>query len=114
MRGAVAQRLAQPANGGVQVVLEIDEDIVGPEPPLEVLACDHLPGVFDERRQYLEGLLAEPDPHPALEELTGRQIEVEAVEADDGGHRRILGWRTVPLYARPPKKSTNPHRSHHR
>jgi len=45
--------------------------------------------VLDERRQHLEGLLAEPDAHPALEELAGRQIDVEAVEADVGGHRRV-------------------------
>ena len=87
--GGVAQRLAQPPDGGVQIVFDIDEDVVRPEPPLEIVARDHLPGVFDERCQDLEGLLAEPDPHPALEELTGRQIDVEAVEVYVRGHRRV-------------------------
>jgi hypothetical protein len=38
----------QPGDGGVQVVLDIDEAVVRPEPPLELLARDDLPGMLQQ------------------------------------------------------------------
>jgi hypothetical protein len=53
---------------------------------LQVLAGDHLPGVFEQRHQHLERFLAETDPRPALEDLTSRQIDVEAIEVESSAH----------------------------
>jgi hypothetical protein len=87
----ITERCAQPADGGVQVVLEIYEDILRPERVLEFLAGDHLPGAFDQRHQYLEGLLGEPDAHPPLPEATRRHVKVEAIEMDASGRRGVPG-----------------------
>ena len=87
LRSGIAERLAQPSDDGVQVVLEIDEDVLGPEPALEILARDHLAGVFDQQHQHLERLVAQPDAQAPFEEPASLHVDVEAVEADVPGHR---------------------------
>ncbi|MGB9105684.1 MAG: hypothetical protein WCC59_13065 [Terriglobales bacterium] len=69
MLGGIAQRLAQAGDGGVQVVVEVDEDVVPPEPPVQFLAGDNFARVFEQRGKHLERLVAEVDPHAVFVEL---------------------------------------------
>jgi hypothetical protein len=82
----ILEHLAQPRDRGVQGVVEIDEDVVRPEPAPRLVARDDFAGAFDERGQDLEALLAQRDFRPTLQELPGREIDYVAVEPDDGGH----------------------------
>ena len=89
MVGGVAERLAQPPDRRVQVVLEIDEDVGRPEPALELLAGDDLTGMLEQGGEHLERLVAQPDADAALEEQTGRQVDREVAEAKDRGARFV-------------------------
>ena len=65
MRGRVAERFPQPGHGAVQVVVEIDENVLRPEAPAQVLACDNFPGVFQQDEEIaavnqLDGFSIEP------------------------------------------------------
>ena len=79
----VAEGFAQPRNGRIQVVLEVDEDVARPEPVLQLLSRDDLTGPLEEQRQDLEGLLAQADAHPSLVEPPGCEVDFEVAESND-------------------------------
>ena len=85
--GRIAQRLAQPADRRVQAVLEVDEDLVAPQPPTQRVPRDDFAGPLEQRREHLERLFAQVDANAALAQLPQRQIDFEAFEAHDSRHR---------------------------
>ena len=65
----VVEYFPQARNRGVQVVVEIDEDVVRPEPLPQVLARDHFPRTLQQQRQHSERLLLQWHPHSGLAQL---------------------------------------------
>ena len=105
--GGVAERLAQPADRGVEVVVEIDEDLARPETVLQLAAGDDTAGMLEERGQDLEGLVAQPDTDAPLAEESALQVDFEVAEAKDGGpcrfrFRHASASRLPGDYAEPP------------
>src|SRR5208282_2977270 len=70
----VAQGLAQFLDGRVQAVIEVHESVFGPKPLAKLLSRDHLPGLLQQHRQYLEGLLLKLDPVALLGQLPRTQV----------------------------------------
>ncbi len=67
-------------------MVEVDEDIGGPEPLTEALTGDDLAGRFEQDGQKLKRLLRQPDSCSVPGELRGPEVELEEAEAN-----RILG-----------------------
>ena len=63
--------------------VEVNEHLVTPESLAQFIACDHSSGVFQQRSEHLEGLVAETNPVAALAENAGVQIDFETVEVND-------------------------------
>ena len=72
----VAQRLANLGNGGIQIVVDIDEG-VGPELLLQFLTSHHLTGVFQQKCQDLKRLTTELQFHARLAQLPSPQVNLE-------------------------------------
>ena len=51
----VGQRFAQPLDGGVHPVVEVDERVVRPEPLPQLVASDQLAGAFQQALENLSG-----------------------------------------------------------
>ncbi len=83
MFGGIAKDFAQIGNNCVQVVFEINENIISPQPVSQVFTGDNRPWAFQQRSQNLERLFAELDLHSAFAELAGIEVNLEAIEADD-------------------------------
>ena len=96
--GRVAERVAKFLNGFIEGVIEVDEDVGGPEALTEMLAGDDVAGGFNENGQELKRLLRQPDPGSVSGESRRLEVELEEAEAD-----RLLGWRnghSAPPYIR--------------
>lgn len=89
MLGGVVQGFAQAPKNGIQIVIKIDENIVVPQPVPEFLACNEFPWMLKECRQQSYRFLPERNPEAPLEELTGSEINLIAIEADNAGHGPI-------------------------
>jgi hypothetical protein len=63
--GRVAQHFANLVNGGIQVVIDVDES-VRPETLLQFLPGHDLPGALQQDGENLKGLASELQFHPAL------------------------------------------------
>ena len=89
----VAERHAQPPDGGVDAVLEVDRRAVGPQPALDVLARDHAAGVLHEQGQDLERLLLQADRLAAATDLVPAHVDLDAADANDRRGQRRAGHR---------------------
>ena len=81
----LAQRIAQPLNGGVQAVIEVDESVRRPELTAQFLSGDDFSGPFKQRRQNLQGLFLELYPLSPLAQFPGVEIELECTDTDNSG-----------------------------
>ncbi len=93
--GVVAQRSAQPFDGGIQAVLEVDERSRRPQTLAQLIARHDLARTLDHHRENLEGLILKPDADAALPQLARAQINLEGSESLDvrcaafqGQHRK--------------------------
>jgi hypothetical protein len=59
--GGVAQRIPEPADGGVEAMVEVDEGVCRPEPFAHLLASDYLAGTIEQHCENLEWLFLEPN-----------------------------------------------------
>ena len=59
--GRVAQGLAELHDRSIQAVIEVDEGVGWPEVLAQLLARDHLPGVFKQQEQNARRLFAQLD-----------------------------------------------------
>src|SRR5215470_20198784 len=57
----VVQGLAEFLDRRVQAVIEINESVFGPEPFLQILACDDLTGMFQKHREDMKRLDLQPN-----------------------------------------------------
>ena len=64
-------------------MFEVNEGISRPELPAQLLPCYHLPRVFEQYRQNLEGLFsAELNPDSVFAQFPRRKIDFENAKAD--------------------------------
>ena len=85
----VAERAAQSLDRGVHAVFEIHEGVGGPEAFLQFLAGEEFAGLFEEKREDLEGAAGEADLAAVFAQLAGAEINLIGVEAKPI-HRRNL------------------------
>ena len=81
--GRVAHRFPQPLDDIVQPVFEVHESVRWPDPLLKFRPGEDFSRPFQQRLQYLEGLLWEFQLDAVLAQLSALQIHFETVEADD-------------------------------
>jgi hypothetical protein len=62
--GGIAERVAQPGDGGVEHVVEIDEHVARPQPPAQFLARDHLARPLEQCEEHRERLVAQAHGRP--------------------------------------------------
>jgi hypothetical protein len=75
-----AQRIAQPLDGCIQAMIEVDEGVRGPELASQFLSGDDFSWPFKQHGQHLKGFfLYRWRSSPALE------IDLERTETDDSG-----------------------------
>jgi hypothetical protein len=99
--GRIAQGFPEPGNDRVQVDLEIDKDVAGPEPLLQLFPGDDFSGVLDEEGQGDEQLLARPWPGlrdgrpPAYLSQASRRAFCRGVQFSSGAILNV-DWALVP------------------
>ena len=72
--GRVPERIAQPANCGIQAVLEIDERVFAPKSLSQILARDQVAGMLQQRFENLKRLFGKTDPDTRLPQLARAQV----------------------------------------
>ena len=91
----IAQRLPDLADGGVDAGLDVDEDVLGPEPGDDVAPRDELAPPLDQQDEEVHRLPLEPYRLPFTPQLVGRDVQLEGVKAERlgrfGGRHR--DWR---------------------
>jgi hypothetical protein len=78
----IAERVAQPLDGGVDAVIELDDGVVRPERLADLVAQHHLTGMVQQHEQDAEGLLVKADPDTVLAQLGGSSVQFERVETN--------------------------------
>ena len=78
----VSQRRADLVDGEVDPPLEVDERGFTPQMTLNLGAADHLAVTVQEQQENLDGLRRQFDRSSALEELTGRTVDLEDAESN--------------------------------
>ena len=81
--GRVPERIAQPPNGGIQPVLEIDECLCRPESLSQLVAGHELTRTVQQRLEKLKRLIGEADPDATLPKFARPHVELERAETDD-------------------------------
>lgn len=84
----VAECFAQPGDGVIQTMIEIDKNTRRPDPLSQFVTCDDLPSTFQQQQQNLIGLLLKPKTGSMLAQLVCERIDLEYIEAVI---RRLLG-----------------------
>ena len=69
--GVVAEDGAQPFDGRVQTVLEVDEGSFRPQAVAELVARQQLARMLEHQREQRERLLLQAKPHAVLAQLAG-------------------------------------------
>ena len=54
--GGITQGLAQPGDGAVQPMIEVNKCVRGPQVLAQFIARDHFPGSFQQQRQNTQRL----------------------------------------------------------
>jgi hypothetical protein len=78
-----AQSVAQPLDGGIQTMIEVNKGVRRPEFVAQFLSSNQLSRPFQERRQYLKGLFLQFYLLSPLAQFPGVEIDLEGAEADD-------------------------------
>ena len=59
---AVAQGVPEPADGGVQTVVEVNKSVCGPQPALQFFPRHYFSRPFEQQSENLEGLFLQLHP----------------------------------------------------
>jgi hypothetical protein len=78
--GRIAQCHPDACNGYVQAIVEVNENVIAPNTPSQLIAGDDLPGVLEQSGEHLKGLFAEPNPPASLAKMSCGKIDFEAIE----------------------------------
>jgi hypothetical protein len=82
-RGRIVERVAQPIDGFIQPVLEIEISLARPKPVLQFLAAHHFARIFQQHGKDLKCLLRQADFEPLLAQLSGFEVCLEGPETGD-------------------------------
>ena len=66
-------------------MVEIHEGVGRPQFAAELLAGNHFPGPFQQRRQYLEGLFLQLDFLSLTTQFAGAKIDLKDTETNNSG-----------------------------
>ena len=115
--GIVAERGAQPLDGRVQAVLEVDERACRPEALPELLSRHHFARPLEHHRENLERLILKPDADAALSQLARAQIDLEGPKSPharrtsfEGQHRKREVYQPRAAFE-PCHQNVNAHKS---
>jgi hypothetical protein len=89
--GIISQRIAQPFDGGVKAVVEIDKGICWPESAAKLFSGNHLAGMLEKHAQDLERLLLKLELESILAQLACRNVYLEGSEPQNT--RKLGLWR---------------------
>jgi len=82
LRG-IAQHFANPGDGIVQAVVEIDEGVSRPELTPQLLASDEAASTLQQNPKNLDGLTLQAQLHATFPQLSRLEIQFERVETQD-------------------------------
>src|SRR5262249_2602172 len=82
MFGVIAECRAQPLDGGIQAVVEVDKCPVGPELLAELFAGQHFSRSLEQHHQHVERLSLQPEPDAVLAQLAGADVDLESAESE--------------------------------
>jgi hypothetical protein len=85
--GGVAKCLSQPGDGGVQVVVEVDERVLAPEALAQIVAAHQFAGTFQQRDEEFERKSRQADPPSVPGQLPRARVRLERPEADRRVHQ---------------------------
>src|SRR5579872_3297280 len=85
--GRIPQRVAQPLDGGVDAVVELDHGIIRPQRLADLVAEHHVTGMLEHHEKNAERLLVQPDLDALLAQFGRANIELEGAEPDDARSR---------------------------
>jgi hypothetical protein len=77
----VVQGIPKLVHAKIDALVEVDERLVTPERPADLVTADYLARTADQERQKLEWLGLELDQHPAFPEFAGANVQFEDSEA---------------------------------
>jgi hypothetical protein len=75
--GVVAQDRAQPLDGGVDAVLEVDRRAVGPQALPDVVTGHHVARAIEHQRQELEALFLQPHGRRPAPHFAEPQVDLD-------------------------------------
>src|SRR5262249_36292622 len=76
----ILERLSEMVDDLVQTAIEVDEGLRPPQTTGELFASDQFAGVFEQREQQLDGLIAEGYSTPAVGQLARSRIKSKRLE----------------------------------
>ena len=79
----VAKSPANLSNRGVDAGLDVDEDVLAPQPIDDVFAGHQLTSPLDQHDQEVHRLSFEPDRAAAAAQLVAGDVQLELAEAED-------------------------------
>ena len=82
---------ADLANGRVHAGVDVDEDVLAPQPVDDVVARHQLTSPLDEHDQEVHRLPFEPNRTAAATQFVSRDVQLEVAEAE----RLTLGWTSA-------------------
>jgi hypothetical protein len=80
--GGVAQRIAQPADGGIQTVVEINVRVCRPQAPAEFFPRYYFTRMLQQNREDLKWLLLKADAGSVATQLARFHIHFKNTELD--------------------------------
>jgi hypothetical protein len=80
-----AQRIAQPLDGGIEAMIEVDEGVRRPEFAAQFLSGNQFSRPFKQRRQHLQRLFLELYLLSPLAQFPSVEIDLERTETDNSG-----------------------------
>ena len=89
--GRVPQGFADLVDGRVEAVIEVNKRVSGPELFAQVLAGNHVAGMFEQQSKHLERLLLEPNADAAFAEFSGLEVRLEHAKTDNAPARNRCG-----------------------
>lgn len=81
--GGLSEAVAKSFDGRIQGMVEIDESVLRPELPAQLLARDKFTRARNKRDQNLEGLLLKADFRPILTKLSRVDIHLKGAETEN-------------------------------
>src|SRR5277367_2168633 len=73
----IPEHLPDPADGGIDAVVGVEENTLSPDPFDDLFPCNELSPVFNQEKEQLHGHRLELDGNPGRAQFVGSQIQLE-------------------------------------